>query len=158
MWPPPQRRWHRQRVGSPPGRQGSRGHLPCQARPPRSGCRLSTRAPANPRPTISRYRCRSDLKKPLTRLQTDYRGPLDECCGQVLNRGPLPRRLGCQKELAMRRPSRRAAIALVIAVTAFTAVVAFAASLNVTSTGLQAGAAVVGQACTGPIATSYTTA
>jgi hypothetical protein len=57
----------------------------------------------------------------------------------------------------MRRPSRRAAVALVIAVTAFTAVVAFASSLNVTSTNLQAGAAVVGQACTGPIATSYTT-
>lgn len=57
----------------------------------------------------------------------------------------------------MRRPSRRAAIALVIAVTAFTAVVAFASSLSVTSTNLQAGAATVGQACSGPIATSYTT-
>jgi hypothetical protein len=57
----------------------------------------------------------------------------------------------------MRRPSRRAAIALVIVVTVFTAVVAFASSLNVTSTNLQAGAAVVGQACTGPVATSYTT-
>jgi hypothetical protein len=57
----------------------------------------------------------------------------------------------------MRRPSRRAAIALVIVVTAFTAVVAFASSLSVTSTGLQAGSAVVGQACSGPVATSYTT-
>src|ERR1700719_2518438 len=57
----------------------------------------------------------------------------------------------------MRRPGRRAAIALVIAVSAFTAVVAFAASLNVTSRNLQAGAATVGQACTGPLATSYTT-
>jgi hypothetical protein len=57
----------------------------------------------------------------------------------------------------MKHPTRRAAIALVIVVTAFTAVVAFAASLNVTSTQLQAGAATVGQACSGPIATSYTT-
>jgi len=57
----------------------------------------------------------------------------------------------------MRRPSRRAAVALVVAVSAFTAIVAYASSLNVTSTSLQAGAAAVGQACTGPIATSYTT-
>src|SRR4029077_5535879 len=57
----------------------------------------------------------------------------------------------------MRRPSRRAAIAVLVAVTAFTAIVAFASSLSVTSTNLQAGAATVGQACTGPIATSYTT-
>src|ERR1700720_1563313 len=61
------------------------------------------------------------------------------------------------EESPMRRPSRRAAVALVVAVTAFTAIVAFASSLNVTSTNLQAGAAAVGQACTGPIATSYTT-
>ena len=56
----------------------------------------------------------------------------------------------------MRRPSRRAAIALVIAVTAFTAVVAFASSLSITTANLQAGAAPVGQACTGPLATTYT--
>jgi hypothetical protein len=49
------------------------------------------------------------------------------------------------------------AIALVIAVTALTAVVAFAASLNISSASLQAGAAGVGQVCTGTIATSYTT-
>jgi len=58
----------------------------------------------------------------------------------------------------MRRPTRRVAIALVIAVTALTAVVAFAASLTLTSVSLQAGSAAVGQVCTGPIATSYTTA
>lgn len=57
----------------------------------------------------------------------------------------------------MRRPTRRAAIALVIAVTVFTAMVAFAASLTVTSGGLQAGAATVGQVCTS-VASSYTTA
>ncbi len=57
----------------------------------------------------------------------------------------------------MRRLSRRTAIALLVAVTAFTAIVAFASSLSVTSTNLQAGAATVGQACTGPVATSYTT-
>jgi hypothetical protein len=50
------------------------------------------------------------------------------------------------------------AIALVIAVTVFTAVVAFAASLTVNSVALQAGAAGVGQVCTGSITTSYTTA
>jgi hypothetical protein len=58
----------------------------------------------------------------------------------------------------MRRPTRRTAIALVIAVTVFTVVVAFASSLAVTSTSIQAGSAVVGQACTGTIGTSYTTA
>jgi hypothetical protein len=57
----------------------------------------------------------------------------------------------------MRRPTRRVAIALVIAVTALTAVVAFAASLNISSAALQAGAVGVGQVCTGTIATSYTT-
>jgi hypothetical protein len=57
----------------------------------------------------------------------------------------------------MRRPTRRVAIALVIAVTALTAVVAFAASLNISSAALQAGAAGVGQVCTGTIVTSYTT-
>ncbi len=57
----------------------------------------------------------------------------------------------------MRRPTRRAAIALVIAVTALTAVVAFAASLTVNSNALQAGVASVGQVCTGSLTTSYTT-
>jgi hypothetical protein len=57
----------------------------------------------------------------------------------------------------MRGPTRRVAIALVIAVTALTAVVAFAASLNLSSVALQAGSAGVGQVCTGTIATSYTT-
>ena len=57
----------------------------------------------------------------------------------------------------MRRPTRRLAIVLVIAVTVFTAVVAFAASLTVSSVSLQAGAASVGQVCTGTLVTSYTT-
>jgi hypothetical protein len=57
----------------------------------------------------------------------------------------------------MRRPARRVAIALVIAVTVLTAVVAFAASLTINSVSLQAGTATVGQVCAGTIATSYTT-
>jgi hypothetical protein len=57
----------------------------------------------------------------------------------------------------MRRPARRVAIALVIAVTVLTAVVAFAASLTINSVSLQAGTSTVGQVCTGTIATSYTT-
>src|SRR6202035_5308912 len=57
----------------------------------------------------------------------------------------------------MRRPTRRVAIALVIAVTAFTAVVAFASSLTISTRSLQAGAAGVGQVCTGTLATAYTT-
>ena len=57
----------------------------------------------------------------------------------------------------MRRPTRRVAIAIVIAVTALTGVVAFAASLAVSSVSLQAGATGVGQVCTGTLATSYTT-
>jgi hypothetical protein len=62
------------------------------------------------------------------------------------------------REVVMRHLSRRAAIALVIAVTVFTVVVAFASSLAVTSSSIQAGSAVVGQACSGTIGTSYTTA
>jgi hypothetical protein len=57
----------------------------------------------------------------------------------------------------MRRPTRTVAIALVIAATVFTGVVAFAASLTVSTKNLQAGAASVGQVCTGTLATSYTT-
>jgi hypothetical protein len=58
----------------------------------------------------------------------------------------------------MRRPTRRVAIALVVVVTAFTAVVAFASSLSLSSNALQAGSTSVGQVCTGTIATSFTTA
>jgi hypothetical protein len=56
----------------------------------------------------------------------------------------------------MRRPTRRVAIALIVVVSALTAVVAFAASLNLSTNGLQAGAASVGQVCTGTIATTFT--
>jgi hypothetical protein len=49
------------------------------------------------------------------------------------------------------------AIALVVAVTAFTAVVAFASSLTISTKSLQAGASAVGQVCTGTLATAYTT-
>jgi hypothetical protein len=57
----------------------------------------------------------------------------------------------------MRRPTRRVAIVLLIAVTAFTGVVAFAAALTISSGSLQAGTIGVGQTCTGTLATTYTT-
>jgi hypothetical protein len=57
----------------------------------------------------------------------------------------------------MRRPTRRVAIALVVVVTVFTAVVAFAASLSLSSNNLQAGSASVGQVCTGTIVSKFTT-
>jgi hypothetical protein len=57
----------------------------------------------------------------------------------------------------MGRPTRRVAIALVIVVTAFTALVAFASSLSLTSNSLQAGSTSVGQVCSGNLVTSFTT-